>query len=244
MKVRRNSMKKFLSITAAALVAATATQAFAAQVVYRLDTPDSTHWSVSAMDSSNTDNLGIKFFGFTLTASGGTITSPTTFGTADYRTAPRGQDAGADQLGFTSAAASPTTVSGQPGFVFNLDQGSGGTVVFDAAVLGVGQGAASPLLGYTTPGGLQITGLLGQSINDIGGFVQFAKGTNSPGAALSISGAGATVFNLTQPNDGGAFTAIASNSVVTAVQAVPEPASLALLGLGGLLILVPRKRAR
>jgi hypothetical protein len=224
-----------LAIALVLVVLGGAWEARGATAGFQLVTPDATHWQLFIQVSTN-DNFGIWSIG-------ATVLGANTAGLSHLVvTGPTGQitdDPGA-ALGFVTKLESATSTTNGNGINFSIAQP---TTVNDAGefVYSVGQTAGSFSAQMTSE---SFTPTLQQNDN-FAAPVMIAKGTMPNGVTptLYLPDLTARLFlNKTSTTSGQGTFLITKDSGVFIVPVVPEPASLALLGLGGLLMMGGRKR--
>jgi len=240
-------------------VLAFSVQSFAAatpSIYAKLVTVDSTHWQVWAqdVDPTGTVDMGISGFGVQLNTNTGTITAPTGNSATSSWVSPHDRidtDSGpGNSLGF---AQNSVVGSGSAQVSLTCYQGNSTAVIqTDAGIYFIGQNAMAGtglsgnhggvFVGDADPYGDTVSTASTPSTNNLAGWVEMFQGTNSAGAVpyITYSASAGSVFKIPANTDANDFSAQASTGSAV-VLGVPEPASLALLALGGLLVL-PRRR--
>jgi hypothetical protein len=222
-------MKRLFTLGALVLAAIAARTQAAPLVTFSLVTPDSTHWQLFVQDSLG-DNDGIFSIGATIINADSTgighlqVTGPT---------GQIAQDPGTS-LGFTGLAQSSVTVDAGTGNNFAIYQP---VQVNDPGeyVYGVGQSAGSFTAEMAAAGDGPFTAV-NVSNDGFSAACMIAQGTNAPGSipSLYMPDLSADVFVNT--------SSTVSGAAVTVANTVPEPASMVLVVLGGVLLIGRSRR--
>jgi PEP-CTERM motif len=208
-------LRKVLFASLAALIVIST--ANASTITYKMNATSATTWSLTAATSAG-DNFGLDYYVVPVTGAS-TI--------SHVNISPKGTDIDASSNGsygftFARSADGVATISAAQ------DSTGGGTPVF-----GIGQIAGT--LKALIPAGDTFAGGKPDNLGSFASPVVLATGTNPSGVAPVI-GATSTGFVFSTNNSQAAFAAggfvtPTSVSIVQAGPSVPEPASIALLGL-------------
>jgi len=252
----------FPSLVAAVVLAAV--QAQAATVTFAIATDGATNgWALWATDSVG-DNFGLAGLAATVTGVTGSVALRAPNASIDNQA----QDGSSDVIGWATANGGGASSGG----VTNITLGQPASMVYSANeyVMGMGQ-SVGDLTSYITsqvdPGSgnnyevnLVSNRMAGDS-SKIGTYGVAAHGTNGTGTSLVTNPFGTVGIELASGTDAVAGTlptlsnlganvffsvptaATSSGTTGAATIGSPEPASLALLAFGGMMVLARRRRA-
>jgi hypothetical protein len=229
-------MRKLVLIVACVVSVLAAAQARASLITLQVIQPTLTTWQIWASDSGTNDGV----YALTMDVVGTTTTGLGHFG-VNVPSCQLNGDSGLN-VGFASASSvvngtdinfsvyQPASVNDPTEYVYGMGQVSSSlTSLFGSSGLDYQPADISNDAWGATKGGIANT-------------FEVANGKNASGVAITLANVQASVFNNeTGSSSGGGTTS--TNIPFTVVLATPEPASLALLGLGGLLLISRRRRA-